>query len=430
MKNKKKARSFSSFLTNNIWLKILALAFAVIIWSFVVGQTNPEREKWIRDVPVSIYGLEKLRTQGLTTREDYAETPFTVDVKVSVPHSGYKRVDANAVTAVLDLTRITEEGSIAQPVQVSFSNIVDISLVSVSPSTLNVTVDRLVEKNVPVSLNATGELPAGLVSVKPVYPQTVTITGAAYYVEKISRAVADIDLSKLSDDAIVDSVCRFTDGKGDAIKFAGKKISVDMDVQTTAVLPVNTDAVLAHADDLAHGYRLEKATAGSVKVCGHESDLEKIKEIRAKPLTLTGKDASFTEAPLEFDLPEGITLAKNEDTPLVKLTIAEASSSVAVTRKITVSGLAEGFTASISDGTKTVIITDDSVIDITAKAVLTGPTLVLESLDEADVKVRLLLQEKTPGTYDLIPTMVISSFAADKVTAKLESPSQVSVTIQ
>ena len=40
---KKERRKLTSLITNNFWLKVISLVFAILIWSYVINETNPSR---------------------------------------------------------------------------------------------------------------------------------------------------------------------------------------------------------------------------------------------------------------------------------------------------------------------------------------------------------------------------------------------------
>ena len=106
-KNKKPARPLQSYLTNNMVLKLLSIVFAIILWNFVITETNPARTKNITEITVTASGLDELASRGLTTRDDLSANPITVSVKVSVAHSDYKFINENAISASIDLTKVT-----------------------------------------------------------------------------------------------------------------------------------------------------------------------------------------------------------------------------------------------------------------------------------------------------------------------------------
>lgn len=427
MKKNKVRRSAGSYFTNNLTLKLLSVVFAIILWSFTITRTNPHRTKRISDIPITAVGLASLEESGLTLRD--VDDLGNIQVKVSVAHSDFKLIDKNYISATVDLSKITSAGTVTLPVMVSVNSTADIGTPVANPSNISVTVDELVTKSVPVSLHESGTLKDGLISLSPSYPETVEISGSSYYVEKIAKAFLDVDLSSLNDGDKVTGALRFTDEKNNAIKFTSKYITADMDVRTIKEVKINAENAIVNADRVAAGYQFESVSAGKIKICAHKILLDSIEEISPTAIDLTDKDSSFTNCALDFDLPEGVSIVPGQSTAEAEIKINEATSSFTVKRHITVSGF-DGTSASITAGKTTRRITADGVVAIEAMVELSGPIPLLNAIGDADVMVRLSLSGKGAGTYELEPTVILSSAYASRITAKLISPAQVSVTIR
>ena len=425
----KKNRSFPSYISNNFVLKVISLIFAIILWSFVTNSTNPDRVKTLKDVPVVLQGLEVLEEKGLTVRDDFEKLLPTVTVKVNVKNSDYKLVDKSVVFVSVDVSEIVKDGPNSVSVVPTFTNMVNVSLASVEPQAFNIIVDKILEKEVDVSLNLTGELNKDLVSVNPQYDKKVKIKGSSYYVERIADAIVDIDLSSLKDGDIVSQSCRFTDSEGNAIKFAGSRITVDMDIQTKKEVSISTHNAIVNADKVAKGYQFENISAGKIFVCGHIADLKNVTEIGIQPIDLKGKDATFTSTPVELIVPDGISVVKNQAEPQANIQIVPQKKTVTVKRAITVSGLGENLTATITSGSQTVTKKDNGTIKINATITLTGTEEALNNITDSDVIVRLSFDNTQKGSYEMTPIVSLSAAIASNVSAQLVSPTQVSVTV-
>ena len=427
--SKKNNRSFPSYISNNFVLKLISLVFAIILWSFVTNSTNPDRVKTLRNVPVVLQGLEALEEKGLTVRDDFEKIMPTVTVKVNVKNSDYKMVDKSVVFVSVDVSEIVKDGPNSVSVVPTFTNMVNVSLASVEPQAFNITVDKILEKEVDVSLNLTGELNKDLVSVEPQYDKKVKIKGSSYYVERISDAIVDIDLSTLKDGDIVSQNCRFTDSEGNAIKFNSTRITVDMDIQTKKEVSISTINAALNADKVAKGYQFESISAGKIYVSGHIADLQNVTEIGIQPIDLKGKDATFTSTPVEFILPDGISVVKGQAEPQAKIQIVPQKKTVTVKRAITVSGLGENLTATITSGNQTVTKKGNGTIKINATITLTGTEEAINSLTESDVIVRLSFDNAQKGSYEMTPIVSLSATIASSVSAQLVSPTQVLVSV-
>jgi len=426
----KNKRSFTSYFTNNLGLKILSLVFAFILWSFVITATNQERTKTVSGITVNIEGLSALEALGYTTRDDFSESNLSVKVKVSTNRSDFKLVDKNFITASLDLSQLTKDGTSAVPVIVSFSNTADVSLVSVAPSSFTVTVDPIVSKDVPVVLEQTGTLKENLVSYSPVIPENITISGSSYYVERITKAIAEVNLSDLSDSEIISAQCRFTDEKDNAIKFTASRIRIDMDIQTVKDVRLSLDNTFINADKIADGFTFESAKTDTVKICGHATAIEKISELAVKEIDLQGKDDSFTSCTLTPILPEGVHLLPSSALPTATVQISPIKQSLTLKSPLIVSGLGNGLTAVIASGEDTQTVSDNIACGINVNVMLTANSSVIDNIVPSDIIVYLPCAGKTAGTYTITPTVSINSIYGQSISSQIISPTQLTVTIK
>ena len=427
--SKKNNRSFPSYISNNFVLKLISLVFAIILWSFVTNSTNPDRVKTLRDVPVVLQGLEALEEKGLTVRDDFEKILPTVTVKVNVKNSDYKMVDKSVVFVSVDVSEIVKDGPNSVSVVPTFTNMINVSLASVEPQAFNITVDKILEKEVDVSLNLTGELNQDLVSVNPQYDKKIKIKGSSYYVERISDAIVDIDLSSLKDGDIISQNCRFTDSEGNAIKFKSSRITVDMDIQTKKEVSISAQNAVINADKVAKGYQFENVSTGKVFIAGHFADIQNVTEIGIQPIDLKGKDATFTSVPVELILPDGISVLQGQAEPQAKIQIVEQKKTITIKRAITISGLNDNMNATITSGNQTVSKKGNGTIKINATITLTGTESVLNILTESDVIVRLSFDNVQKGSYEMTPIVSLSATIASSVSAQLVSPTQVSVSV-
>ncbi len=420
-------RSIHSYLTNNTVLKLISLVFALLLWSFVTNSTDTQRTKTIRDVPVVLQGLEALEEKGLTLRDDIEKILPSVDVKVNVNNSDYKLLDKNVIFVSIDVSEINKDGTNSVSVVTTFSNMIDVSLASVEPHTVNVTVDKLATKDVPVTINKLNTLASDLVSFEPVFPGTVRIEGSSYYVERITNAVCDLDLSTLKDGDTASLPCRFTDTNGNTIKFDTVRIDVDPDIQTLKRVNVSTVGAMINANKLKDGFEYHGITVDTVLICGHIDAISTINEVTVQPIDLTDKDEAFTASPIELILPDGVSLAPSQAQPQATIDIREEKQTISKVCMLNVSGLTPERSAIITVNGQAFTVTNGSTL-VPVSVTLTGPISVINAITDQDVTVTLSLRDNAPGTYELKPVTILNAAIADEVIAQIETV--LSVTVQ
>lgn len=426
--NNKPKRTFSSYLTNNLALKVFSILFAIILWSFVINDTNPSRTKTFFDVPVKILGLDTLEALGLTTRDDYTDQLF-VTVRTSVAHSDFKRIDKSIISASIDLSKLSSEGTHDVPISVSFNNIADVSLLSISPANFSVKVDALISADVPLTVNTKGTLKEGLVSVAPVYPETVHVSGSSFYVSKMSKAVLEVDLSNLDDGDIVTAPCTFYNAFENVITFPATNVTADMDIQSTKTVKVDLSGAVKNTNKVASGFQYDGISADEVTICAHENVLKDITSVYALPIDLTGKDSTFTEAPLLLDLPAGVSLLPGSSTPTASVKIIEAQSTLTVKRKISVIGLSSQ-SATINVNGSIYTVKSDGSTNANATVVLSGSASALDKIYNNDVTVVIDATSLTKGTHELTLAPLLNVALNNQITAQVSSPASVKITIK
>ena len=141
------------WLRSNAGLKIIALALAICTWFFVKGITSDWRT--IDGVPLEVRvkpGLTALKT-----------SVSTVNVTVRGTREDVRQVSRQDLSAVVDLTRDPRRGLISvdlAPKDVRHSRRVQVT--QIDPAEVTVNVDEIIDRELPVRPQFTGELPPGL----------------------------------------------------------------------------------------------------------------------------------------------------------------------------------------------------------------------------------------------------------------------------
>ncbi|HXI83909.1 MAG TPA: CdaR family protein [Verrucomicrobiae bacterium] len=157
------------WISNNAGLKVASLVLATCAWFFVKGITSDRRP--INGVPLEV----KVKT-GLTV---LATSTATVNVTVRGTREDVRQVSRQDLSAVVDLTRTNQLGSITMRLSPSsVRHPPRVQVTEVDPAEVTVNVDEMIERNLPVQPQLGGELPPNL-SVERVItqPETVKVRG-------------------------------------------------------------------------------------------------------------------------------------------------------------------------------------------------------------------------------------------------------------
>ena len=172
-KKKKKFRFIPGFIRHDFLRKLIALFFAVLIWQRVDSEiAEPDT---LRDIPVQISLPANLERTN--------ETPIRVSLKVKASRRILNNLSLNDINIKVKLNESSvHKNSLAISYRIDPKK--DISLPSgitvlqVTPETIEISVDRKVSKTVPVELICSGVLLDGYsFRESAVIPKQVIITG-------------------------------------------------------------------------------------------------------------------------------------------------------------------------------------------------------------------------------------------------------------
>ena len=349
MTNMKKVFEFVwRLLRSNLLLKIVSLFFAVVLWSYVLTQTNPTREQSFADIPLRYASQEVLSAQNLAISGSFSDVLDLVDVRIEVNQNDIKRLSRATVDAYVDLSVINGPGTYKLTVQAK-PNVGQ--AVEISPSVVELTVYSFKTRQVPVNVNMTGSVANGYYAMAPeISPGVVEISGASVDVNKVASAVCDIDLAGLTEGFNKSVPIRLLDSEGselDSAMFSGGQSSVivKLDVLATKVVPVDVESAIMGQNELAAGYEIAgiTSTPDSVMIAGKPDVIRGVSSISLMPYMVGGASGSVAVM-LDYQPPEGVSvLAEGKAQVYVEIrpiTDTRRYDSVAIEARNLASGLA------------------------------------------------------------------------------------------
>ena len=172
--------------------KILSILCAVIIWAVVSISVYPTMERSIYNVPVTI-SLEDTYAQA-NQLDVISMTPKTVNVTISGKRGQIGDLKTEDLTAVLDASNVmmAREYNLSMNIECSTGKTFDV--VSIEPSTISVTFDKIVSKEFEITPQLENvKIASGYMSGDPIVtPSTVTVTGPLDMVSSITKVCAKV----------------------------------------------------------------------------------------------------------------------------------------------------------------------------------------------------------------------------------------------
>ncbi len=301
-------------LRNNMGLKLLAFLSAFLLWLIVVNLDDPIDTKSFDNIPVVVEHEEVITTEDRRTYQVLDNTQ-AVSVVVSARRSVLSRIRAEDIVASADMRELYMDSLI--PIEVGINGFPIESAVA-DPRNMRVKIENNTSNTFPITPVTRGLVRDGYVlgSLKA-DPERITINGPESVVERITRVVAEADVSGLSEDVTLDSVVTLYDADNNVIdqsllgnNLGDTGVSIQVTLLHTKSIPIQIDESLITAQE---GYRVSEVVYSpqEILIAGEESLLKGITQIVIPADALAISEISRrTEKTVDITpyLPEGTEL--------------------------------------------------------------------------------------------------------------------------
>jgi YbbR domain-containing protein len=380
-------------LTSYIPTFLLALALSTAVWILAITAEDPaEVQAFPYPVPIEIIGQDP---SFILTNEPVKQ----LTINLRAPKSVWTNLltDRESVRAVVDLSELSA-GPHNVPVQVQIVQR-PVEIVSYSPSSVDVSLEPLLNRSLPIKLEIRGEPAVGYKAETPVLSKTsVTINGSETLVKRVQVVRAVLDLSQVQEDVERTLALQALDSND--LPITGITMNPDR-VQVTqkisqrggyrnVVVKVDTNG------NIANGYRLTNISAYPPTVTVFSADPKLVDNlpgyVDTAPINLAGL-RDDKDIRVSLSLPPGVSIV-GDQTVNVQIGVATIESSVTLNNmRVEVMGISQGLTSKASPETVDVI--------------LSGPIPLLDTLKASDVRVYVDMTDDSVGTYQRTPQVEI-----------------------
>lgn len=399
------------WLISNIGTLILALVLAIVVWISAVTAANPNVER-TRTVPLDIIGLDPdMLIVG--------NVPTQVRVALEAPSSVMDSMNAseNAVQSWVDVAGL-EPGTHDLLVQVQINPAFrPVRQGAVIPELVEITLEPLLTRTYPVSLEVTGEPAVGYQKGRLVVePSSITVSGAASLVSQIDKVGSTIDISGVTETIERNVSLVAVDQQAEPV--SGVNITpAEAAVTQPIFLQGGYRNVIVRVETVgqpADGYKLTNITVSPLNVVVFSSDPQLVNDlpgyVETLSVDLTGA-VDDIDSYVAIDLPEGVTMVGDQFV-LVQVSIAAIEGSLNMSIPVSPVGLLP---------IQAALISPESV-----DVILSGPVPILDAMTPEDVRVLVDVSDLELGIYQLEPQVEVLS---DRVIVESVVPSTVEVEI-
>lgn len=398
-------------LWSNLGLLFIALLLALVVWTFVLDQTNPARRALIEDIPLRVENVPP-GTALITS------PPANASAIIQTTGNILETLSTDSFQAVVSLKDLPP-GLHHPEVQVN-SGSPQVRILSVSPPALDLELAPIISRTMAVTIDlpdAQNLSPAyEMVGSPAASPEHVQLVGPAPTVDRISQvrttmsvANATTSLREMRPLRALDEVGREVTG----VSLQPAQVQVNVPIRRRLnALDVGVRAVITGT--LSPGYWLSglSVNPNSITLRGSRDQLAEINGfVDTLAVDVSGASGDLSvEIPLA--LPPDVQAIDSEGelikTVTVQARVAPRRGDLAVTRPVEVIGFRSGITATLNP----------AQIDLLLSGPL--PTLNQIATDPSLVRILVDISEAPAGqATDLTPTVV----APEGIRAQLVPPS-------
>jgi YbbR domain-containing protein len=379
------------WIRQNLSLMILSLLLAFFFWAVATEAEDPTRiDTYSASIPVEFRGLpETMTTYG-------ADNP-KIRVDIRAPESVWQGLSIDDIDAYIDLTDVdtgTQEIPIIVEVRAQPADIQ-----TLNPETVELIVEHIAEKEIPVVIRVQGTPAMGFRSDPvEVAPKTLRVQGPDSLVRQVVKAEISVSVEGRQNSLRGDFEPRLLDENENPVpevSVVPKLITVNIPIEQLGFIRDIPVTVGPLEGQPATGYRIANLEFDPpvVKVFGRTDVVQSVNYLQTVPISLEGITQSLTMR-VGLQMLEGLSMIQPSGPEVtVTLTVEVIRSGLTLELTPTIKGMAGGLQATVGP---------DSVV-----VILSGPLVVMESLDVSAVEVSLDLAGLAPGEYVIAPRVTV-----------------------
>ncbi len=392
------------------WRLLLALVLSVAIWAGLTLARNPQRQE--------VFPSElTVETTGLPANLVVVNEVSPIQVRVNAPVESYRRLQAASFRASVDLRGVAP-GLHQFPVAVEVSD-PQVQIIETLPSRVDVRLEELVMKRLPVQMRILDTPPFGyryedpILEPEEVRENGITIKGPRSLVERVTEVLASVQLGR--ETATIDRVIR-----PEPLGPSGVVGGVTLEPETVTIrVPIHqlsgfkTIPIVAQVEGQpAPGYLVQgiELTPLAVEVVGDPELLDGVTVISTAVLDISGA-AEDIAVETALSLPTGVSLSY-EQRIFATVRIAPVQGQTVVTAAL----------AWINLGPRLLIGLQPTTVEVT----LSGPQPRLLDLTGADLAATVNAAGLGPGVHTVPVLLAIPEGA----TVDRLQPQTATLTIQ
>lgn len=368
---------------DKLLIQITCLIISVILWIFIMVQTNPIQDGNFANVPVTIKNLNALENANLALMNSDKDH-LTVNVRVKGTIDQISKYNKNDFAAYIDVLGYTE-GVTNAKVEVSGPN--GIEIISTYPSQIVCNIEGIISKIMDVTVQFEGKQAENYYRTMPLSnPSSVKITGPRSVVNSANLAVATVNIEKAVDNIVKTVPVRVYDGTDAEIFMTAPIDNVEV---TVPIYPTKYVKLIPNVVGLPEeGYELTNVTVRpeKVRIAARKDILDTINDLKIAELDITGAYNNILSSREILDT-DGLIILDLTTSPVVNAVIEKITEKEFIfdASELQFSNLAQDKTAKAID------------LNEEIKVIITGPPSVLNQLSKNDLILNVDVSSASTG---------------------------------
>lgn len=393
---------------NKILAALLSTVVAFGLWLYVITVVSPGYEETFDDIPVILRNEAELENRGFMVVSE--EIP-TVTLTLSGNRTDLAKVDRSNISLIVDLATVYERGTHKLSYKESFPGSVADDAITVEyryPSQIELEVELLTEKDIPVNVTYSGNVPADFIADTEnvvLDNPTIHIKGPDPVVQKITQAVVEVDLAGRSESFTESYRYALCDAQSEPVDASLIKTNVG---EVSLALKVQRFKEVALEFEIIDGGGATKDTSSieyepkTIKIAGSEAALEAVADQLVVGTINLGELAEDEEWEVPLNLPGSVTNLSNVESVKVSVKFPELTTKTFMVTNFTPMNVPEGLEAEIVN----------QALSVTVR----GPQELVEKMTEDDISIMVDFSQAQLGTFT-VKANVVMGMAYSKVGA-------------
>lgn len=376
----------------------ISIFLSLLLWIYVMGEQNPVQTRVIDNVKVSLENTDNITRNNLVLipKQDY-----TVSISVRGRIKDLLVVRSEDIKLEADMGDTLKKGDNSMKVNIK-SLPKGITLTGEEIPKVNVKLDSLATRYVPIQVVVTGEAKPGYEYIKPVVePSGVMISGAKSYVDEVEKVIGKINITGI-DTKVTKTISLEPVNSGGKVmtnvSIEPKFVDITVEVAPYKEVPIKVKTTGVLKD----GYTMLGITPKipTVKIIGSKDVLDRINYVDTDVFDISKLTQTITKE-IKLRIPSGVTTKSDIKSVGIEFKINQKASKELVIGLIT-KGKLEGFSYELNISSVTVKVTGDgkSMTGITAGDL--ECVIDVSTLKEGDHTVDVNAKLKVPGEVILV----------------------------